>query len=588
MARHHRRSDPATEQLRIQLFERLVDWREAHLAGLSAAGVTGGIIGYTAAYSPSLLPRPWGFQGFIAALSAMFGYQSGLLVSWMTGLLADLLGVHVHLRHGKRIWLAGGLLVLALLLAGIPLASLSGQRRTARYCQVKGPGPSWAALSTGAATVILALFALQWRGTVATIDWFTNHLKSRFVWALLARMLSTLIVLATIVLVFDQVILKGVCGVGKTASEHLDRTTPPGVDAPTDPGRSGSASSREAWDSLGLQGKRFVSGGPDRARIEEVTRQPALEPLRAYAALNGRSLEGIAQAAVAEMDRIGAWQRRAICIVTTTGRGNVNEWSASAFEYLTGGDCCTVATQYSGLPSAITLFTGKEVPVAASRLLFEAVESRLHEIPPDKRPRLYLAGESLGAYGSNGIFESPQDMTARIDGAVWLGTPDFTPMHELLTDRRAPGSTVVDPVIDSGRQIRFAKNGRELLSDEFGTPLEAWEHPRIVYLQNDTDPVVWWSTRLLWRRPEWLGARRVPASPMAAMRWWPFVTFWQVASDMPVCRNVPEGYGHKYHAAQITPAWAGVLGRPVSGDYSAIIAALLEDVTLKPVKVMGI
>ena len=188
MARHHRRSDPATEQLRIQLFERLVDWREAHLAGLSAAGVTGGIIGYTAAYSPSLLPRPWGFQGFIAALSAMFGYQSGLLVSWMTGLLADLLGVHVHLRHGKRIWLAGGLLVLALLLAGIPLASLSGQRRTARYCQVKGPGPSWAALSTGAATVILALFALQWRGTVATIDWFTNHLKSRFVWALLAPM----------------------------------------------------------------------------------------------------------------------------------------------------------------------------------------------------------------------------------------------------------------------------------------------------------------------------------------------------------------------------------------------------------------
>ncbi|MFZ2624662.1 MAG: alpha/beta-hydrolase family protein [Propionibacterium sp.] len=588
MAPHLRRSDPVTEQLRVQLFERLLDWRTAHLAGLSATGITGGLIGYTAAYSPSLLPRPWGFQGLIAALSAMFGYQSGMLVSWMTGLLADLLGVHVHLRNGRRIWLAAGMTLLAVALVGIPVASLRSQRRTARYCEVEGPGLSWAAMSTGAASLILALFALQWRGTVATIDWMTNHLRSRVAWALLARMLSTLIVLATIVVVFDQVILKGICGVGRTASERLDRTTPPGVTQPTEPGRSGSAPSREAWDSLGLQGKRFVSSGPDRARIEQVTGRPALEPLRAYAALDGRTLHEIARAAVAEMDRMDAWRRAAICIVTTTGRGNVNEWSASAFEYLTGGDCCTVATQYSGLPSAITLFTGKEVPVAASRLLFEAVEARLRELPAGERPKLYLAGESLGAYGSNGIFETPEDMLARIDGAVWLGTPDFTPMHELMTERRAPGSTVVDPVIDSGRQVRFAKNGPELLSDEFGTRLATWGHPRIVYLQNDTDPVVWWSTKLLWRRPAWLDSRRVPNSPMAVMHWWPFVTFWQVASDMPVCRNVPEGYGHKYHAAQITPAWAGVLGRPVTGDYSSIIAALLEDVTLKPVKVMGI
>ncbi|MFT8395379.1 alpha/beta-hydrolase family protein [Propionibacterium sp.] len=588
MARHLGRRDPASELLRAQLFDRLVDWRAAHLRGLSVAGTTGGLIGYVAAYSPSLLPRSTGFQGLIGALSAMFGYQTGLLVSWMTGVLADLFGVQVRLRRGKRIWLVAGLVVLAAALVGIPLASLRSQRRTARYCRAEGPSASWAIKSTGAASLILALFILQWRGTVAAIDWGTTHLNNRITWTLLARMVSTLIVLGTIVVVFDQVILRGVIGVGRTASERVDQTTPLGVTQPTDPSRSGSPSSPEHWDGLGLQGKRFVSGGPDRARIEEVTGRPALQPLRAYAALNGRDLHEIARAAIAEMDREGAWERSAISIVTTTGRGNVNEWSASAFEYLTGGDCCTVATQYSGLPSAITLFTGKETPMLASRILFEAVEARVKQLPRGKHPKLYLGGESLGAYGSNGIFETPEDMLSRIDGAVWLGTPDFTPMHQLLTARRAPGSTAVNPVIDGGRNVRFAKNSRELLNDEFGTPLDAWQHPRVVYLQNDTDPVVWWSTTLLWRHPQWLDDRRVTNSPMARMHWLPFVTFWQVASDMPVCRNVPEGYGHKYHAAQVTPAWAGVLGLPIQDDHSAIIEALLHDITLKPTRVMGI
>jgi uncharacterized membrane protein len=382
--------------------------------------------------------------------------------------------------------------------------------------------------------------------------------------------------------------VRGVIEVGRTASERVDRRTPVGVEQPTDPGRSGSPASRESWATLGLQGKRFVSSGPSQARIEEVTGKPAMQPLRVYASLNGRTIEQVVAAVIAEMDRVNAWERKAICMVTTTGRGNVNEWAASALEYLLGGDSCIASMQYSGLPSAITLAAERTEPIVASRLLFEAVEARVRRMPQERQPLLLVNGESLGAYGSSQIFKDIDDMLQRLDGALWLGTPSFTPMHAELLRRRSPSSSVVDPVIDNGRHIRFASNRTQLTADEFGRPLGEWEAPRIVFLQNDTDPVVWWTTPLLWRRPVWMDGHRDPNTPMGRMTWYPFVTYWQVLADMPVCRNVGEGYGHKYNAQQVVPSWAGVLGMDPEDDYSAIIDALTKENTLPLVKVFGI
>ncbi len=67
-------------------------------------------------------------------------------------------------------------------------------------------------------------------------------------------------------------------------------------------------------------------------------------------------------------------------------------------------------------------------------------------------------------------------------------------------------------------------------------------------------------------------------TPMGQMTWWPFITFWQIAADMPVCRSVGAGFGHKYHAAQCVPAWAGVLGLDPKADWTHVVAALNTDV----------
>lgn len=59
----------------------------------SAGGAVGALAGYVAAYAPSLLPRTWLFQGVVAAVSSVFGYQVGMIAGRAAGLLGDVLGV---------------------------------------------------------------------------------------------------------------------------------------------------------------------------------------------------------------------------------------------------------------------------------------------------------------------------------------------------------------------------------------------------------------------------------------------------------------------------------------------------------------
>lgn len=549
---------------------------------LAAVTVPEAIVGwsaYAASYTPSLLARPWYWQGLIAGLSGMFGYQAGLWTSWTASVIAEQLGIKIKLKPGIR---QGGTIAGATILAAaaiaVPLYSVRWHQRAARYSHNPGPNAFWAVASTAAAAATFAALLAQWRATVWSINFISGRVLNKFAWQALSRLTSTLVVIGTMLVIFDQVIMRSVVGVATTASARVDLRIPDGVHQPTTPLHSGSSASLESWDSLGLQGKRFTCAGPSAERIAEVMGQPATQPIRAYASMNGRSTEEVINAVLAELDRTNAWTRKAILIVTTTGRGNVNEWSTSSFEFLMHGDCATAAMQYSGLPSAVTMLSSKQIPVRASRMLFGAIEKRIAVLPVDARPKLFVAGESLGAFGSNGIFASPEDMLSRAYGGVWTGCPSFTPNQVEWTRRRSTSSTVVRPVVDHGRHVRFACSPSDLLFDEHGAALDEWATPRFCYLQNDTDPVVWWGNHLLWKKPEWLDEMRGTQTPMAAMTWWPFITFWQVAADMTVCRYVGPGYGHKYHAAQCVPAWAGVLGLDPAADWSDLIDALNTDV----------
>ena len=120
-----------------------------------------------------------------------------------------------------------------------------------------------------------------------------------------------------------------------------------------------------------------------------------------------------------------------------------------------------------------------------------------------------------------------------------------------MTDERESGSPFWQPVYDNGKHVRLA-----VAPDKLADPPTKWSSPRIVYLQNATDPITYWKLDLLWSKPEWLDDPRGPdVSP--DMTWMPVVTFWQTLADMAFSTGVPAGHGHSY-GANPADAWVSI------------------------------
>ena len=211
-----------------------------------------------------------------------------------------------------------------------------------------------------------------------------------------------------------------------------------------------------------------------------------------------------------------------------------------------------VAMQYSYLPSWMSFLVDQAKARDAGRALFDAVYGTWADLPPDDRPELYVFGESLGTFGGEAAFSGLADIVNRTDGVLWAGPPNFNELWRELVADRAEQSPEWLPVYEDGRTVRWADEAPDL-----GRPAGTWARPRLAYLQNASDPIVWWSPRLILNSPDWLSGERAP-DVSEDMFWIPFVTFWQVTADMAFAVNVPEGHGHHY-AADYVDGWAEVV-----------------------------
>jgi uncharacterized membrane protein len=183
-----------------------------------------------------------------------------------------------------------------------------------------------------------------------------------------------------------------------------------------------------------------------------------------------------------------------------------------------GGDTAVAAMQYSYLPSVISyVVDGKRTRRAASTL-FDTVYGYWSTLAQAHRPRLVVVGESLGVYGSMGAFSNLADLGARTDGALFVGPPNFAGLWGWLTDHRIRSSPERLPVYGDGQTVRFATSPADLRA-----PDGSLRHPKVVIVQHASDPIVWWSTTLIWRQPDWLKERRGP-DVTPRMRWFPFLT----------------------------------------------------------------
>jgi uncharacterized membrane protein len=253
---------------------------------------------------------------------------------------------------------------------------------------------------------------------------------------------------------------------------------------------SGSPESPLSWETLGREGRYFVSNAMTPAAISAITDRPAEQPVRLYVGMQqADTFEARAALAVEELDRVDAWSREYVAIVGVTGTGWVDPDAVNSIETVTGGDVVTVATQYTAVPSWIGFVIDSQTTIDQNKATIDAVLARWRQLDENDRPELILFGESL-------------------------------------VETKDPG--------------RYARD----------TP------PSIVFAAHANDPVVYWRPDLFIFQPSWT---LPPLGPgvMPQLRWFPFITGFQVGMDL-ISGGAPPEVGHNYSADMAAAVAMGI------------------------------
>lgn len=504
--------------------------------------------------SPTLLPRAWYFQGLVTGIAMALGYGLGVL------LVTVLRPVLVRLGWDTRPWSVRtelrlrrtGLVLVSVAAVWVAVVATREHAWTWRRLGYEPGSHVWAYTGTFTLALLVAGTLVVGLGVVR-FAWRLGHRAGRVVlpsW--LAALLSLVVVVGGGVTLLDIHVYQRTLGTVNEAFSFADRQVDLSVHpVPTSRHRSGGPVSRVGWETLGFEGRDFITRGPTAARLAaggiRSAEGPPVEPVRVFV---GLALESDpaqrARAAVAELERLGGLDRGRVLVVLPTGTGWVNERLVRPVERLAGGDVATVAMQYSHLPSPLAFLGERGSAVESGAALVTAIEERLAARGTD-RPQLLVAAESLGAFGLAGAFRDLDDLLDRTDGALFVGAPAMTGLRREAEATRRPGSRHVRPVVGDGRRVLFVNRPADLS----GTTPEA------VFLQQLDDGVAWWDWSTAVRRPDWLAEPLAPeVNP--ALEWRPLVTFLNLTVDMAVSNDFDEGHGHRYGT---TPrdAWVRIL-----------------------------
>ena len=330
---------------------------------------------------------------------------------------------------------------------------------------------------------------------------------------------------------------------------------------------SGGERSLLPWKGLPSVGKRIVSQATPRDRIRQVTGEQAKDPIRAYASIeHAASPSERAALLVAELERLGAFDRKLLAFVLPIAPGTVPRPLVGGLEYLMGGDVAIGMAQYA---TRGALGSVHKVPEAAE-LTREVIRLVNHTFAEREarglaNPEFRLYSVSLGAWSSQDAFLPPRKeqkvnpmrlatepaSELHTDGNMWFGRPGPSKLHKLAS-RAASREDYsefdsVDSLRDSGSSV----------------------HSVSVALPNDLVPK--------------LNVLRRPDNAAEGERFIPLVTFLSQVRHVPAmakfhpARYVDGGNSHDYRGLYVDAVSIG-LG---TGHSQRELAAIREQVKLE-------
>lgn len=519
------------------------------MRSLSGIGLVLGVLCFAAALTPTLVPRTYFIQGVLAGAAFAAGYLIGVGLRWLWNYM-ELPVARENLRQNCNL----AALIAAVLFAGWFLWRAAEWQNSIREIMGLEPLETAHPLLVSLIAVLTFVVLLGLGRGFYTLASRTAYQSGKYIPRRVANVLGVAIAIFAFWSLASDVVWRLGFNAIDASFRELDSRIEPERPQPADAGKTGSTTSLLAWKSLGRAGREFIASGPSAADITSFTGLPALEPIRVYVGLQIKDTpQERAELALAELQRVGAFDRTVLVIATPTGTGWLDPAGMDSLEYLHRGDVATVALQYSYLNSPLSLVVEPDRGATAANAIFSVIYDYWTKLPHDNRPRLYLHGLSLGAMNSEGSLDLFEILGDPINGALWSGPPFANPEWRSITNRRNPGSAAWLPEFRDGSIIRFM--------NQHGYPQDAdfapWGAIRILYLQYASDSVTFFDPRGFYRRPDWMVDPRGPdISP--DLRWYPVVTMLQLLVDMAFATTTPMGYGHLYAPEHYVEAWREV------------------------------
>jgi uncharacterized membrane protein len=507
-----------------------------------------GLMFFAASLTPSLIPRGPEVQGILGGLVTALGYLIGQILAliWRAADMPRLSGRPAQVLT----WVAVALIGAAFL--WVLGSSLRWQNDLREKMGVEP------ADALHLATIIL-LAALTFAAAFLLgrlVASFFRLIRARLYHVMPPRRANVFGLVAVVAILFvvtrDGILDRVVAGLDESyrvAQALFNRAPPP----PEDPRKTGSAASLVDWAGIGKPGRDYITTGPDAADITAFTGRPALDPIRVYVGrANGKTPRERAELALAELQRLGAFERKVLIVASPTGTGWMDAGAMDPVEFMHDGDIATVAVQYSYLQSPLALILETNAGLEQATALQDVVHAYWKTLPPNSRPRLYVHGLSLGAWSSMYATNLFRLLDDPIHGAFWAGPPFPSGFWTYVQNQRNPSSPWVLPEIGDGALIRYASHTADA-SQAKGD----WGNMRIVFLQYSSDPVVFYDPASLWRAPPWM--REPPAEDMSDyFVFVPIVTQFQLALDLALSFGAPPGYGHTYYSRDYIGPWVQV------------------------------
>ncbi|EPX78251.1 alpha/beta hydrolase [Litoreibacter arenae] len=506
-----------------------------------------GLVFLATSLTPSLIPRSWIVQGVLGGTVMSLGYLIGraCIAIWRLLDLPEPQG-----RTGQ----------VARVVATVPTAiilvlCLMNARQWQNGIR-ELMGMELLESANTVRTTALALFVFAVAVLIGyVLQWLFDRVRFRLYRIMPARTANVagflIVAFALILLARDGVLNRVIIGLDNsvTVAQRLFADAPP---PPAAQGLTGGRDSLINWGALGQPGRDYVLTGPTARDIAAFTGRVALNPIRVYVGrAQADTPQERADVALAELIRQGGFDREILIVAMPTGTGWMDPGAFDTVEYMHGGDIATVAVQYSYLQSPLALILETRTGLDQAEALISTIHTYWRDLPEDARPRLYVHGLSLGAWSLMHGTDMFTLLDNPINGALWVGPPFPSLRWQNIVASRNKESPYILPELGENRLVRFASH----YTDPGGP--DGWGNMRIVFLQYSSDPIVFFTSSSLFRKPEWM---REPPGPdvSPAMRFLPVVTQFQLAVDMALASTAPDGHGHAYYAADYIRPWVAV------------------------------